>query len=394
MQCSFYKGQDPLTCKSAMNFFQLHKKDATSDARRGTITTPHGVVQSPFFMPVATTATVKTMSSVDVNDIGAQIMLSNTYHLYLRPGMDVIAQAGGLHKFMNWNKPILTDSGGYQAFSLDKKFSKTTDEGVKFSSHLDGSKHFFTPELVMDIQRTLGSDMVMPLDECSPHPCDHKKALRGLKRTTAWAKRCREHFHKTGMHANGQRLFAIVQGSSYPDLRRQSAEELVALDMDAYAIGGVSVGESVTQMFEALGWAIPYLPHDKPRYFMGIGLPDQIVKAVGMGIDMFDTCVPTRYGRHGVAFTSKGRLTIRNGAFTKDFSPVDDTCDCHVCKNYTRAYIRHLLNLNEITGVRLMSYHNVHFYIRLMQRIRQAIDQDRYAAFEKEFLTAYGSELA
>jgi queuine tRNA-ribosyltransferase len=377
-----------------MQFFKLHKKDATTDARRGIVTTPHGSIESPFFMPVATTATIKTMSGVDLNDMGSPVVLSNTYHLYLRPGLEIMEAAGGLHKFMNWTKPILTDSGGYQAFSLDKKFSKTTDEGVKFRSHLDGSAHFFTAESVMDIQRVLGSDMVMPLDECSPHPCDHRKALRGLRRTTAWAKRSREHFHKTGMHERGQRLFAIVQGSSYPDLRKQSAEELVALDMDAYAIGGVSVGESVKEMFEALSYAIPYLPHDKPRYFMGIGLPDQIVKAVGMGIDMFDTCVPTRYGRHGTAFTNRGRIVVRNGAFAKDFTPIDDTCDCHVCKTYTRAYLRHLLNLNEITGVRLMSYHNVYFYIKLMERIRKAIDEDRYAAFEKDFLTTYGSELA
>ncbi len=374
-------------------FFSLLKKDSTTAARRGTLTLSHGIIQSPFFMPVATTSTVKTMSSTDLNDMHSQVVLSNTYHLYLRPGMDVIGAAGGLHKFMSWDKPILTDSGGYQAFSLSKKFSKTTDEGVKFQSHIDGSSHFFTPELVMDIQRTLGSDMVMPLDECSPHPCDHKKALKGLKRTTYWAKRTKEHFYKTGMHERGQKLFAIVQGSAYQDLRKQSAEELVALNMDAYAIGGVSVGESVTQMFEALGWAIPFLPHDKPRYFMGIGLPDQMVRAVGMGIDMFDTCVPTRYGRHGSAFTDKGKLTIRNSEYIKDFTPLDPSCDCHVCTTYTRAYIRHLLNLNEITGVRLLSYHNVHYYIRLMERIRAAIEQDQYEQFQRQYLTNYGSEL-
>ena len=344
-------------------------------------------------MPVATTATVKTMSSDDLNEIGSPIVLSNTYHLYLRPGLDVMEGAGGLHKFMNWSKPILTDSGGYQAFSLSK-FRKITDEGVKFRSHLDGSLHMFTPEKVMDIQRVLGSDMVMPLDECSPYPCEKKNALRGLIRTTRWAKSCRKHFHETGMHAGGQRLFAIVQGSTYEDLRRQSAEELVALDMDAYAVGGVSVGEGVKEMFLALGWTVGFLPVDKPRYFMGIGLPDQIVKAVGMGIDMFDTCVPTRYGRHGTAFTSIGRLTIRNSQFIKDFTPLDKDCDCHVCKNYTRAYLRHLLNLGEITGVRLLSYHNVYFYVKLMERIRAAIDRDNYAVFQKEFLTQYGSELA
>ena len=356
-------------------FFQLLKKDAKSNARRGIVTTPHGMIQSPFFMPVATTATVKTMSSVDLRDMNSQVALSNTYHLYLRPGLEIMEAAGGLHKFMNWDRPILTDSGGYQAFSLSK-FRKITDDGVKFRSHIDGSTHMFTPEKVMDIQKVLGSDLVMPLDECSPYPCDRKKALKGLKRTTIWAKRSKEHFHKTGMHAAGQRLFAIVQGATYEDLRRQSAEELVK------------------EMFEALSWVIPYLPKDKPRYFMGIGLPDQIVKAVGMGIDMFDTCVPTRYGRHGSAFTSIGKLTIRNSEYTKDFRPLDENCDCHVCLNYTRAYIRHLLNLKEITGVRLMSYHNLYFYIKLMERIRLAIDEDRYAQFESDFLKKYGSELA
>jgi queuine tRNA-ribosyltransferase len=374
-------------------FFELHKKDATTDARRGTVTTPHGIVHSPFFMPVATTATVKTMDSIDLHNIQSQLLLSNTYHLYLRPGLDIIGAAGGLHKFMNWNKPILTDSGGYQAFSLSK-FRKITDDGVKFRSHIDGSLHFFTPELVIDIQKVLGSDMVMPLDECSPYPCDRKSALRGLKRTTKWAKRCKEHFHKEGMHERGQRLFAIVQGATYEDLRRQSAEELIEIGFDAYAIGGVSVGETVVEMFEALNWVIPHLPHDKPRYFMGIGLPDQIVKAVGLGIDMFDTCVPTRYGRHGSVFTSIGKLNIGNAKFTKDFRPLDERCDCPVCKTYSRAYIRHLLNLGEITGVRLMSYHNVYFYIRLMEQIRSAIDEDRYSQFQKQFLTDYGSELA
>jgi len=372
--------------------YKLIHQDASTAARRGAVSTVHGVIQSPFFMPVATTATVKTMSGIDLLDMQSQVVLSNTYHLYLRPGLEIMEHAGGLHKFMNWDRPILTDSGGYQAFSLSK-FRKITDEGVKFRSHIDGSMHFFTPEKVMDIQRILGSDMVMPLDECSPHPCDRKKALRGLKRTTAWAKRCKDHFHQTGMHARGQRLFAIVQGSSYEDLRRQSAEELLAIDFDAYAIGGVSVGESVKEMFAALNWVIPFLPKDKPRYFMGIGLPDQIVKAVGLGIDMFDCSIPTRYGRHGSAFTNEGKLNILNAAFTKDLRPLDENCDCDVCKNYTRCYIRHLLNMKEITGVRLMSYHNLCFYIKLMERIRLAIEEDRYGQFQKEFLTRYGSEL-
>ncbi len=372
--------------------YKLIHQDASTAARRGVLSTQHGPVQTPFFMPVATTATVKTMSGVDLLEMDAEILLSNTYHLYLRPGLDIMEHTGGLHKFMNWNKPILTDSGGYQAFSLTK-FRKITDEGVKFRSHIDGSMHFFTPEKVMEIQKALGSDMVMPLDECSPYPCDRRKALKGLKRTTLWAKRCKEHFYKIGMHERGQRLFAIVQGSMYEDLRRQSAEELLALDFDAYAVGGVSVGESVKEMFEALNWVVPFLPKDKPRYFMGIGLPDQIVRAVGLGVDMFDCSVPTRYGRHGSAFTSKGKLNIRNSEFTKDLRPLDEACTCGVCRNYTRCYIRHLLNMGEITGVRFLSYHNVYFYIKLMAAIRQAIEEDRFAGFQKEFLTAYNSEL-
>jgi queuine tRNA-ribosyltransferase len=372
--------------------YKLIHKDASTAARRGEVITAHGAVQSPFFMPVATTATVKTMSGVDLLDMESQIVLSNTYHLFLRPGLEVLEHAGGLHQFMNWKRPILTDSGGYQAFSLTK-FRKITDEGVKFRSHIDGDMHFFTPEKVMDIQRVLGSDMVMPLDECSPYPCERRKALRGLKRTTIWARRCKEHFHRTGMHEKGQRLFAIVQGATYEDLRRQSAEELVQLDFDAYAIGGASVGETVREMFEALNWVIPYLPEGKPRYFMGIGLPDQIVRAVGLGVDMFDCSVPTRYGRHGSAFTNAGKLNIRNSEFTKDLRPLDEACDCGVCQNYSRCYIRHLLNMNEITGVRLMSYHNLYFYIKLMGRIRKAIEADVYAEFQRQFLTNYNSEL-
>ena len=358
----------------------------------GTVYTPHGDVPSPFFMPVATTATVKTMSSLDLHEIESPIVLSNTYHVYLRPGLEIMEAAGGLHQFMNWSKPILTDSGGYQAFSLTK-FCKISDEGIQFRSHIDGSMHFFTPKKVMEIQKVLGSDMVMPLDECSPHPCERHKALRGLKRTTAWAKKCKEHFYKTGMHQEGQRLFAIVQGATYKNLRQQSIQELLDIGFDAYAIGGISVGETVEEMFETLDWTLPFLPENKPRYFMGIGLPDQIVRAVGMGMDMFDTCVPTRYGRHGSAFTSKGKLVIRNNEFAKDFRPLDEICRCPVCKNYTRAYIRHLLNLNEITGVRLMSYHNVYFYVKLMEKIRTAIETNTYAQFQKQFLADYGSEL-
>lgn len=373
-------------------FFTLKKKDANTNARLGVIHTPHGEVESPFFMPVGTRATVRTLSSEDLHQIGASIELSNAYHLYIRPGLDVIENAGGLHKFMNWNKPILTDSGGYQVFSLTK-LRKITDDGVRFQSHFDGKQNFLTPEEVMNIQRVLGSDMVMPLDECAPYPCERIPAQDALVRTTAWAKRSKEHFYKSGMHDRGQRLFGIIQGATYQDLRERSARELMDIGFDGYAIGGVSVGEPVKDMFDVLDWLMPGMPKDAPRYFMGIGMPDQIVKAVGMGIDMFDTVLPTRYGRYGTAFTSKGRVNIHNGEFISDLSPVDDTCDCITCKNYTRSYIRHLFNVDEILGLRLLAYHNVYFYITLMRRIREAIAQDSYAEFQQNFLTVYGSDL-
>ncbi len=376
-----------------MAFYTLLKKDPRTKARRSVVHTAHGDIQAPFFMPVGTRATVKTLSQEDLHAIGAEIELSNTYHLFLRPGMEIIGAAGGLHKFMSWQKPILTDSGGYQVFSLTD-WRKLTDEGVEFRSHIDGLKHFLDPERVMDIQAVLGSDMVMPLDECSPYPCEKIDAAAAVRRTTEWMKRTKDHFHKTGMYNRGQRLFCIVQGSSYRDLREQSAKELTAIDTDGCAIGGVSVGEPVKEMFEVLGWTVDMLPEHKPRYFMGIGMPDQIVKAVSMGIDMFDTVVPTRYGRYGSCFTDKGLVVIRNGQFKSDFGPLDPECDCHACKNYSRAYIRHLFNTSEVLGLRLAAYHNVHYYIKLMRRIREAIDVDRYEQFCADFLAKYNSELA
>jgi queuine tRNA-ribosyltransferase len=344
-------------------------------------------------MPVGTAGAVKALHVKDLDtEIHAQIMLSNTYHLYLRPGADVVEKAGGLHKFNGWTKPILTDSGGYQIFSLTD-WRKLTEDGVEFQSHLDGTKHFLSPERVMDIQAVLGSDMVMPLDECSPYPCEYASAAEAVRRTTAWMRRTHAHFHAAGMHARGQRLFSIVQGSVYKDLRERSAAELTAIDTDGCAIGGVSVGEPVKEMFEVLGWTVDLLPEMKPRYFMGIGMPDQIVKAVGMGIDMFDTVVPTRYGRYGTCFTDRGPVVIRNGLYKADFGPLDPECDCHACRNYSRAYIRHLFNTSEVLGLRLAAYHNVHYYVKLMRRIRAAIDEGRYADFVREFLMKYGSEL-
>ncbi|NLE64470.1 MAG: tRNA guanosine(34) transglycosylase Tgt [Elusimicrobia bacterium] len=374
-------------------FYTLLKQDRGGTARRGVVHTSHGDIQAPFFMPVGTKATVKTLSQEDLRAIGAEIELSNTYHLFLRPGCDIIQRAGGLHKFMGWDRPILTDSGGYQVFSLTD-WRKLTDEGVEFQSHIDGLKHFLTPERVMDIQTVLGSDMVMPLDECSPYPCERAPAEEAVRRTALWAKRTKAHFEKTGMRERGQHLFSIVQGSVYQDLRERSARELIDLDTDGYAIGGVSVGETVEEMFKVLSWVIGMLPRDRPRYFMGIGMPDQIVKAVGMGIDMFDTVVPTRYGRYGTCFTDRGQIVIRNGQYKEDFSPLDSECDCPTCRNYSRAYIRHLFNAGEVLGLRLAAYHNVHYYVRLMARIRRAIEAGDYAAFEKDFLSRYGSPLA
>jgi len=375
------------------DFYTLIKRCPKTRARRGVVHTAHGDIQAPFFMPVGTKATVKTLSQEDLRAINSQVELSNTYHLFLRPGLDIIGKAGGLHKFMSWERSILTDSGGYQVFSLTD-WRKLTDEGVEFQSHIDGAKHFLTPERVMEIQAVLGSDMVMPLDECSPYPCEYEPAAAAVRRTTAWMRRTKDHFEKTGMRARGQRLFSIIQGSTYRDLRERSAKEILAIDTDGCAIGGVSVGEPVKEMFEVLGWVVDMLPDGKPHYFMGIGMPDQIVKAVGMGIDMFDTVIPTRYGRYGTCLTDRGQVVIRNGQFKEDFGPLDPECDCYVCQNYSRAYIRHLFNTSEVLGLRLAAYHNVHYYVNLMRRIREAIDQDRYAEFQTEFLKKYGSELA
>lgn len=372
--------------------FNLIKKEKNTKARRGRLTLEHGVIESPFFMPVGTNGTVKSLTFEDLHDVNAQIMLSNTYHLYLRPGMDIIKNHGGLHGLTGWGKPVLTDSGGYQIFSL-ARLRKLSDDGVEFQSHLDGSPVYLDPEKVVDIQREFGVDMMMPLDECAPYPCSHEDAKVALERTTLWAKRSRERFMNTKHDGAKQYQFGIIQGSTYEDLRKRSAKEIVSVDFDGYAIGGVSVGETVTEMFEALNWCEPMMPTDKPRYFMGIGFPDQIVKAVGEGMDMFDCVLPSRFGRHGTAFTHKGRVTISNRDCADDASPVDDRCQCTVCRKYSRAYIRHLLKSGEITGLKLLTYHNVYFYVNLMNEIRQAIDEDRYMEFQKKFFTDYGSEL-
>ena len=367
--------------------FKLLQSDVNTKARLGLLTTSHGDIESPFFMPVGTNATVKGISAERLEEMGAQLMLSNTYHIYLRPGMDVINHFGGLHSFMSWDKPILTDSGGYQVFSLTR-FRKLTDKGVQFQSHLDGSKHMLTPEDVVDIERGLGSDMIMPLDECAPYPCDYEHAEESVRRTTLWAKRTKEHFYSKP-NDKGQLLFGIVQGAVYDDLRKRSAEELLTIDFPAYAIGGVSVGEPVDLMFKTIDWVEPLLPEDKPRYLMGIGLPDQIVRAVGEGIDMFDTCIPTRFGRHGTALTHHGRMIVLNAEYSRDERPVDEKCGCSVCKRYSRAYIRHLIKSSEMLGLELLSYHNVCFYVHLMKEIRETIKENSFTAFKEEFLANY-----
>ncbi len=367
--------------------FELIKEAKDCKARLGKLYTPHGVVETPIFMPVGTRATVKAMTPEEVRDLGAQIILSNTYHLYLRPGHELIKEAGGLHKFMNWHGPILTDSGGFQVFSLGN-LRKIKEEGVEFRSHIDGSKHFITPEKSIEIQNALGSDIIMCFDECTPYPCSYEYAKESMERTTRWAKRCKE-YHKNW---DRQGLFGIVQGSVFRDLREQSARDLVDLGFPGYAIGGLSVGEPMELMCEVLDYTTPLLPKNKPRYLMGVGTPDYLFEAVIRGIDMADCVLPTRVARNGTVLTSRGKLVIRNAKYSRDFSKLDPECDCYACTNYSRAYIRHLFNVNEILGARLTTIHNLYFLIKLMENIREAIKEDRLLEYKEEFYKKYGYE--
>ncbi|WP_183108676.1 tRNA guanosine(34) transglycosylase Tgt [Thermohalobacter berrensis] len=365
--------------------YELIKKSNECNARLGRLHTPHGIVETPIFMPVGTKATVKTMTPEELKEIGAQIILSNTYHLYLRPGHDLVEEAGGLHKFMNWDKPILTDSGGFQVFSLGD-LRKITEEGVEFRSHLDGSKHFISPEKSIEIQNSLGADIIMAFDECPPYPSDRDYVKKSLERTTRWAKRCKD-AHK---NPETQALFGIVQGGMYKDLREQSAKEIIDLDFPGYAIGGLSVGEPKEIMYEVLDYTAPLLPEDKPRYLMGVGSPNYLFEGVIRGIDMFDCVLPTRIARNGTVLTSHGRLVVRNAEYARDFSPLDPECDCYACKNYTRAYIRHLFKANEILAARLATIHNLYFLLKLMENIRKAIKEDRLLEYREEFYKKYG----
>ena len=362
------------------SFKDIHVCKQTG-ARVGEFTTPHGVIKTPVFMPVGTQATVKTLTPRDVEELGAQIILANTYHLYMRPGEGIVKLNGGLHKFMNWNKPILTDSGGFQVFSL-AKLNKITDDGVEFNSHLDGSKHFFTPEKSIDIQNALGADIIMAFDECSKPDCDKTYAERALRRTTRWLERCYNH-HKN----DNQMLFPIVQGNMYEDLRKQSLRETLPYAKCGIAIGGLSVGEPKYIMYKMLDVLRPEYPNNMPRYLMGVGSPDCIAEGVLRGIDMFDCVLPTRTARNGLAYTSAGKVTVRNAAYKEDLSPLDEHCDCYTCTHFSKSYLRHLINTGEVLGARLISYHNLYYLTKLTERIREAIMHDEYGDFINDMRT-------
>ena len=361
--------------------YTLEKKDG--NARAGVIETPHGKIETPVFMPVGTQATVKTMTREELETIGTEIILGNTYHLYLRPGDKLIDDFGGLHKFMNWDRGILTDSGGFQVFSLGA-LRKIKEEGVEFRSHIDGSKKFISPEIAIEIQEALGSDSAMVFDECVPYPADYNYAKDSTLRTTRWAKRC-----QAAQTRRDQSQFGIVQGGMYKDLRQKSAEDLVALDFPGYAIGGLSVGEPKPMMYEILEATTKFLPKDKARYLMGVGTPDCLVEGVSLGVDMFDCVFPTRVARNGTAMTKYGKLVVKNSEFSRDFQPIDSECGCYTCRNFSRAYIRHLFKAEEIFALRLLSIHNLYFLINFAKRMRQAILEDRFLQFRQEFLQYY-----
>lgn len=363
--------------------FELLKTDYATKARRGKITTPHGTINTPIFMPVGTQATVKAMTPEELKKINTEIILANTYHLYLRPGHRLIESGGGLHHFMNWNRPILTDSGGFQVFSL-ADLREIKEEGVYFQSHIDGSRKFISPEKSIEIQNALGADIVMAFDECPPEPANYDYVDKSLERTVRWAKRSKE-----AMNNDKQSLFGIIQGGIFKELREKSVKEMTDIGFPGYAIGGLSVGEAKEDMLDTLKFTTPILPEEKPRYLMGVGTPEDLIEGVMRGVDMFDCVMPTRIARHGSIYTSRGRITIRNATYKEDFSAPDPDCNCYVCKNYTKAYIRHLLKRKEILGVRLTTYHNLYFFIELMSKIRKAIEDDNFLSFRENFYKKY-----
>ena len=373
-----------------MNFsFEIAKTDP-SDARRGRLTTPHGTVETPFFMPVGTQATVKGLTQEALEELGAEIILANTYHLYLRPGHELVRKLGGLHQFMSWARAILTDSGGYQVFSLSE-LRKMTDEGVRFRSHLDGSEHLLTPEKAAEIQLALGSDIAMVLDECIETPAARDKAQAALKRTTEWAKRARIYFQESAQR-NGnlsQWQFGIVQGATFADLRRESARQLLDLDFPGFAVGGLAVGEPHETTCEMTAEVTALLPKDRPRYLMGVGRPEQLADYVALGIDMMDCVLPTRAARHACLYTSEGRVLIKNARYAQDQRPIDPQCTCSVCRRYSRAYLRHLFAAGELTAAILATHHNVHFYLDIMRQIREAIEFGNLANFSSDMHARY-----
>lgn len=366
-------------------YFELKHVCKQSGARYGLLHTPHGVVETPMFMPVGTLATVKYISPEELKEIGSGVILSNTYHLWLRPGEEVVHQAGGLHKFMNYDGPILTDSGGFQVFSLSEN-RKISEEGVEFRNHLNGDKLFLTPEKSIQVQNKLGADIIMSFDECPPYPVSHEYMKNSVERTLRWAKRGKDAHQRS----EDQALFGIVQGGDFEDLRKLSAETLVEMDFPGYSIGGTSIGEPKDVMYRMIDYSIKYLPVNKPRYLMGVGSYDAIVEGVLRGVDMFDCVLPTRIARHGALMTSKGRLNIRDKKNEFDFTPIDTECDCYTCKNYTKAYLRHLYKCDEGFGKRLLSIHNLRFIIKLTEEIREAIKEDRFLDFKNEFFEKMG----
>ncbi len=362
--------------------FEITSKCSKTNARTGLMKTRRGSIRTPVFMPVGTQATVKTMTPEELKEIGAEIILSNTYHLYLRPGEEIISEAGGIHEFMNWDGPVLTDSGGYQVFSLGK-MRDIDEKGVTFRSHLDGSKHYFTPESVMNIQRALNSDIVMAFDECTPYPCSEGYAKKSMERSLKWAQECKIH----NQHNNDQALFGIVQGGMYPEIREKSAMETVKIGFPGYAVGGLSVGEPFELMKDMLEVTTLHLPENKPRYLMGVGSADYIVEAIYHGIDMFDSVLPTRIARNGTAMVREGRLVVRNAKYSRDFSPIEDNCDCYTCQNYSRAYLRHLVKANEILGFRLLTWHNLYFLVKLISEIHGSIQKDEFLDWRESFIS-------
>ena len=365
--------------------YELKKKSNECNARLGRITTPHGSFDTPVFMAVGTQGTVKTLVKEELHEIGSQIILGNTYHLWNQPGHKIVEEAGGLHKFMNWDRSILTDSGGFQVFSL-AKLRDIHEEGVYFKHHKSGKQLFLSPEIALEIQNSLGSDIMMSFDECPPYPCTYDYMKKSVDRTLRWAQRSLD----ANKHKDTQGLFGIVQGGEFDDLRKNCAEELVKMPFDGYSIGGTSVGEPKEIQNKVLDVVCPILPEDKPRYLMGVGSPGAILDAIERGVDMFDCVLPTRIARHGTAMTSHGRVIIKNKEYEHDFTPLDDNCDCYCCKNYTKAYLRHLFKANEMLGHRLMSIHNIRFLVNLTEKAREAIKEDRFLEYKKEVYEKYG----